>query len=85
MTDIEKELKKRKEPAKKQKFKETRKAFKGIVRSLAKRYGQPVNVVENTIRERGVGYTLQMLERAPPNPSLKERIKRALKRLWSRR
>jgi hypothetical protein len=85
MTDIEKELKKRKEPAKKQKFKETRKAFKLIMRSLAKKYGQPVNVVENTIRERGISYTLQMLERTPPNPSLKERILKALKRLWSRR
>jgi predicted protein tyrosine phosphatase len=84
MTDIEKELKKRKEPAKKQKFVETRKAFKGIVRSLAKKYGQPDVVVENTIRERGINYTLQMLERAPPNPSLLERIKKAL-RLWSRR
>jgi hypothetical protein len=85
MTDIEKELKRKKEPAKKQKFTETRKAFKRIVRSLAKKYRQPVHIVENTIRERGVSYTIQMLERAPPNPSLKERIKKALERLWSRR
>jgi len=85
MTDIEKELKRKKEPAKKQKFAETRKAFKGIVRSLAKKYRQPAYVVENTMRERGVSYTIQMLERAPPSPSLKERIRRALERLWSRR
>ena len=85
MTDIEKELKRKKEPAKKQKFTETRKAFKRIVRSLAKKYRQPAYIIENTMRERGVTYTIQMLERIPPKPSLKERIRKALGRLWSRR
>jgi poly-beta-hydroxyalkanoate depolymerase len=84
MTDkLAKELKRRRPEAKKQKFPRAKKAFKDIVRKLAKKYGQPEWLVENTIREKGLSYTLQALSQSPPPP--KKSILDKLKRLWSRR
>jgi poly-beta-hydroxyalkanoate depolymerase len=84
MTDkLAKELKRRRPEAKKQKFPRAKKAFKDIVRKLAKKYGQPEWLVENTIREKGLSYTLQALSQPPPPP--KKSILDKLKRLWSRR
>ncbi len=84
MTDkLAKELKKRKPEAKKQKFPKVKKAFKDIIRKLARKYGQPAWLVENTIRERGLSYTLQVLNQSPPPK--KNSILDKLKRLWSRR
>ncbi len=85
MTDkLAKELKKRRPEAKKQKFPKVKKAFKDIVKRLAKKYSQPAWLVENTIRERGLSYTLQVLNQSPPPPK-KKSILDKLKRLWSRR
>ena len=78
--DLEREVKRRKPEAKRQKFPQIQKAFKQIVRSLAKRYGQPAWLVENTIRERGLTYALEVLERAPPRRRLLDRL-----RAWFRR
>jgi len=84
MTDkLAKELKKRRPEAKKQKFPKVRQAFKDIVKRLAKKYNQPAWLVENTIRERGLSYTLQVLNQSPPPK--KESVLDKLKRLWSRR
>jgi hypothetical protein len=84
MTDkLAKELKRKKPEAKKQKFPKVRRAFKDVIRKLAKKYGQPVWLVENTIREKGLSYTLQALNQTPPPP--KKSILDKLKRLWSRR
>jgi poly-beta-hydroxyalkanoate depolymerase len=84
MTDkLAKELKRRRPEAKKQKFPKVKKAFKDIIRKLAKKYGQPEWLVENTIREKGLTYTLQALNQSPPPP--KRSIFDKLKRLWSRR
>jgi poly-beta-hydroxyalkanoate depolymerase len=83
MTDkLAKELKRRRPEAKKQKFPKVRKAFKDIVRKLARRYGQPEWLIQNTIREKGLSYTLQALSQSPPP---KKSILDKLKRLWSRR
>jgi poly-beta-hydroxyalkanoate depolymerase len=84
MTDkLAKELKRRRPEAKKQKFPQVKKAFKDVVRKLARKYNQPTWLVENTIREKGLSYTLQTLYRSPPPP--KRSILDRLKRLWSRR
>ena len=84
MTDkLAKELKRRRPEAKKQKFPKVRKAFKDVVRKLAKRHGQPEWLVENTIREKGLSYALQALSQSPPPP--KRPFLDRLKRLWSRR
>jgi len=84
MTDkLAKELKRRRPEAKKQKFPKVKKAFKDIVKRLARKYGQPEWLVENTIRERGLSYTLQTLSQSPP-PKKKSILDR-LRRLWSRR
>jgi hypothetical protein len=84
MTDkLARELKRRKPEAKKQKFPKVKKAFKDIIKKLAKKYDQPAWLVENTIRERGLSYTLQMLNQSPPTK--KKSILDKLKRLWSRR
>ena len=83
MTDkLAKELKRKRPEAKKQKFPHVRKAFKDIVKKLAKRHGQPEWLVENTIRERGLSYALHVLQSSPPK---KESILDMLKRLWSRK
>lgn len=85
MTDkMAKELRRRRPEAKKQKFPKVRKAFKDVVEKLAKKYGQPAWLVENTIREKGLSYTLQVLSQSPPPPK-KKSILDKLKRLWSRR
>lgn len=85
MTDkLAKELKRKRPEAKKQKFPRVKKAFKDIVKKLARKYGQPEWLVENTIRERGLSYTLQALNQSPPPPK-KKSILDKLKRLWSRR
>jgi len=78
--DLEREIKRRKPEAKRQKFPQIQKAFKQIVRSLAKRYNQPAWLIENTIRERGLTYTLEVLERAPPRRRLLDRL-----RAWFRK
>lgn len=84
MTDkLAKELKRRRPEAKKQKFPKVKKAFKDIVKRLARKYGQPEWLVGNTIRERGLSYTLQTLSQSPP-PKKKSILDR-LRRLWSRR
>jgi hypothetical protein len=84
MTDkLAKELKRRRPEAKRQKFPKVRKAFKDIVRKLARRHGQPTWLIENTIREKGLSYTLQSLSQSPPPP--KRSVLDRLKRLWSRR
>jgi poly-beta-hydroxyalkanoate depolymerase len=84
MTDkLAKELKRRRPEAKKQKFPKVKKAFKDVVRKLAKKYGQPEWLVKNTIREKGLSYTLQMLNQSPPPK--KESILDKLKRLWFRK
>jgi len=84
MTDkLVKELRRRRPEAKKQRFPKTRKAFKDVVEKLAKRYDQPKWLVENTIRERGLSYTLQVLSQSPPPK--KKSILDKLKKLWSRR
>jgi len=84
MTDkLAKELKRRRPEAKKQKFPKVKKAFKDVIRKLAKKYGQPEWLVENTIREKGLSYTLQALSQSPPPK--KKSILDKLKRLWSRR
>jgi len=84
MTDkLARELKRRRPEAKKQKFPKVKKAFKDIIKKLAKKYDQPAWLVENTIRERGLSYTLQMLNQSPPTK--KRSILDKLKRLWSRR
>jgi len=83
MTDkLAKELKRKRPEAKKQKFPKVKKAFKDIVKKLAEKYGQPEWLVENTIRERGLSYTLQALQSSPPK---RKSIVDRLKRLWSRR
>ena len=83
MTDkLAKELKRKRPEAKKQKFPRVRKAFKDIVKKLARKYSQPAWLVENTIREKGLSYTLQVLQSSPPR---KESILDKLKRLWSRK
>ena len=83
MTDkLAKELKRKRPEAKKQKFPKAKKAFKDIIKKLAKKHGQPEWLVENTIRERGLSYTLQALSQSPPR---KKSILDKLKRLWSRR
>jgi poly-beta-hydroxyalkanoate depolymerase len=85
MTDkLAKELKRKRPEAKKQKFPKVKKAFKDVVKKLAKKYGQPEWLVENTIREKGLSYTLQALSQSPPPPK-KQSILDKLKRLWSRR
>jgi poly-beta-hydroxyalkanoate depolymerase len=85
MTDkLAKELKRRRPEAKKQKFPRVKKAFKDIIRRLAKKYNQPQWLVENTIREKGLSYTLQALSQSPPPPK-KNSVFEKLKRLWSRR
>jgi poly-beta-hydroxyalkanoate depolymerase len=81
---LAKELKRKRPEAKKQKFPRVRKAFKDVVKKLAERYGQPEWLVENTIRERGLSYTLQALSQSPPPPKRKSILDR-LRRLWSRR
>jgi len=82
MTDkLAKELKRRRPEAKKQKFPRVRKAFKDIIRTLAKKYGQPAWIVENTIREKGLSYALQVLNQSPPSTK-KKSILDKLKRLW---
>jgi poly-beta-hydroxyalkanoate depolymerase len=84
MTDkLAKELKKRRPEAKKTKFPKVRRAFKDVIRKLARKYGQPEWLVENTIREKGLSYTLQVLNQSPP-PKKKSVFDR-LKKLWSRR
>jgi hypothetical protein len=84
MTDkLAKELKRRRPEAKKQKFPLTRKAFKDVVRKLAKKHNQPAWLIENTIREKGLSYALQALGQSPPSP--KRSVLDRLKRLWSRR
>ncbi|MDT7874995.1 MAG: hypothetical protein RQ859_06355 [Pyrobaculum sp.] len=84
MTDkLAKELKRRRPEAKKQKFPKVKKAFKDVIKKLARKYGQPEWLVENTIRERGLSYTLQALSQSPP-PKKKSILDR-LRRLWSRR
>ncbi len=84
MTDkLAKELRRRRPDAKKQKFPKVRQAFKDIVKRLAKKYNQPTWLVENTIREKGLSYTLQVLNQSPPPK--KRSIIDKLKRLWSRR
>jgi poly-beta-hydroxyalkanoate depolymerase len=84
MTDkLAKELKRRRPETKKQKFPKVKKAFKDIIRRLARKYGQPAWLVENTIREKGLSYTLQVLNQSPPPQ--KKSILDKLKRLWSRR
>ncbi len=85
MTDkLVKELKrKRLEVKKQQKFPKVKKAFKDVVRKLAKKYGRPAWLVENTIRERGLSYTLQMLNQSPPPK--KKSVLDKLRRLWSRK
>jgi poly-beta-hydroxyalkanoate depolymerase len=84
MTDkLAKELRRKKPEAKKQKFPKVKKAFKDVIKKLAEKYGQPEWLVENTIRERGLSYTLQSLSQSPP--PTKKSIFDKLKRLWSRR
>jgi poly-beta-hydroxyalkanoate depolymerase len=83
MTDkLAKELKRMRPEAKKQKFPKVKKAFKDVIRKLAKKYGQPDWLVENTIREKGLSYTLQVLNQSPPP---KKKFLDKLKRLWPRR
>jgi hypothetical protein len=84
MTDkLAKELKRKRPEAKKQKFPKVRKAFKDVVRRLAKKHSQPAWLVENTIREKGLSYTLQVLSQSPP-PKRKSILDK-LKGLWPRR
>jgi poly-beta-hydroxyalkanoate depolymerase len=84
MTDkLAKELRRRRPEAKKQKFPKVRKAFKDVINKLSKRYGQPKWLIENTIREKGLSYTLQVLNQI--QPSKNESIFDKLKRLWSRK
>jgi len=86
MTDkLTKELKRRKPEAKKVKFPKVQRAFKDIIRKLAKKYNKPEWLIENTIRERGFTYTLQALDQSQPSPPKKRPILDKLKRLWSRR
>jgi len=82
MTDkLAKELRRRRPEAKKRKFPMTKKAFKDIIKQLAKKYSQPEWLVENTIREKGLSYTLQMLNQSPKKESVLDK----LRRLWSRK
>jgi len=82
MTDkLSKELRRRRPEAKKQKFPKTKKAFKDIIKKLAKKHGQPAWLVENTIREKGLSYTLQTLSQSPKKESVLDK----LRRLWSRK
>jgi hypothetical protein len=84
MTDkLARELKRRRPEAKRQKFPKVRQAFKDVVKKLARKHGQPEWLVENTIREKGLTYTLQTLNQTPPPP--KKSILDRLKRLWSRK
>jgi CRP-like cAMP-binding protein len=84
MTDkLAKELKRKRPEAKKQKFPKVKKVFKDVIKKLAKKYGQPAWLVENTIREKGLSYTLQALSQSPPPK--KQSILDKLKRLWSRK
>jgi hypothetical protein len=84
MTDkLARELKRRRPEAKRQKFPEVRQAFKDVVKKLARKHGKPEWLVENTIRERGLSYTLQALSQSTPPP--KNSILDKLKRLWSRK
>jgi poly-beta-hydroxyalkanoate depolymerase len=86
MTDkLAKELKRRKPEAKKVKFPKVRRAFKDIIRKLAKRYNKPEWIIENTIREQGFTYTLQALNQSQLSPPKNKSIIDRLKRLWSRR
>jgi len=86
MTDkLAKELRRKRPEAKKQKFPRVKKAFKDVVKKLAKKYGQPEWLVENAIREKGLSYTLQVLNQPSPPPPKKKSILDKLKRLWSRR
>jgi hypothetical protein len=83
MTDkLVKELKRRKPTTKNPKFPNTRKTYKDIIKTIAKKYGRPKWLVENTIREMGFSYTLQTLEQSPPR---KRSIIDRLKRLWFRK
>jgi hypothetical protein len=82
MTDkLSKELRRRRPEAKKPKFPKTKKAFKDIIKKLAKKHGQPAWLVENTIREKGLSYTLQTLSQSPKKESVLDK----LRRLWSRK
>jgi hypothetical protein len=84
MTDkLARELRRRRPEAKRQKFPKVKKAFKDIMRKLAKKHRQPTWLVENTIREKGLSYTLQALNQTPPPP--KRSILDRLKSLWSRK
>jgi poly-beta-hydroxyalkanoate depolymerase len=86
MTDkLAKELKRRRPEAKKQKFPKVRKAFKDVIRMLAKKYNKPEWLIENTIRERGFTYTLQALNQSQLPPPKKKSILDKLKRLWRSR
>jgi len=82
--DLEREIKRKKPEAKRQKFPQIRKAFKQIVRSLARKHGQPAWLVENTIREKGLAYALEALEKAPPRRRLLDRLRDRL-RAWFRK
>jgi len=81
MTDkLVKELRRRRPEAKKPKFPKTRKAFKDVIKKLAKKHGQPAWLVEKTMREKGPTYTLRVLSQYPKKKSVLEKL-----RLWFRR
>jgi len=81
MTDkLVKELRRRRPEAKKQRFPKTRKAFKDVIKKLAKKHGQPAWLVEKTMREKGPTYTLRVLSQYPKKESVLDKL-----RLWFRR
>jgi len=79
--NLEKELRRRRPAARRRRFPQTRKAFRQILQQLAKRHSRPRWLVENTLREKGLAYTLNAL--ASPEPPRRGLLDR-LRRLWSR-
>lgn len=45
------------------KYPKTKRAYRELVTRIAKEFGEKAHVVDNTIREKGLGYTLAVLER----------------------
>jgi len=84
---IERELKRRGEDVEpeKRRLPKTRKAFERLLKSLAKKYGQPYYVVRNTVQQYGITYTLRALEVTPPRESTLSRLLKRLRGAWSRR
>lgn len=44
----------------------TKKAYTALIRAISKKYGVPQHLVDNTIRQKGLQYTLEALSQYEP-------------------